>query len=619
MLAAFLPEAAGIGNSQRREAVLNEMAQNPVLLFSPEIVAMLQEVVATNRDLIANSRARMLVLLEDPQRNAIRKLLGMELLPEDLEESRVMVEIVLTPNDTEVIRRRITQRHARMLTNMALEISSLNMAEEAAEMLAEARRETLTLTQNEDQDGLFLRIAGLQIQIGEPDEAKETLRQAQHVLSERPEMLPSERDATLAAIVAIKLRARALPEAEALIRTMQTGLRRDDMVTRLFREQLRIQLQEGPNMDLLELFSTDATKQRAMELVAAADLQLPIDDASDETLQNTAVRFILDEHPDSALAWANAITDERARNELLARICETRAVIGRPYTMSDEFQRSVRQDIFERIGAIALSITTPPERAAALISALSVLQQDDFQTPDDAITTAFLQASDAIENVPDADWQAGMLMRLIAAASPLVGDLMPKLPAAVRQIESEPQRAIRLAQAAELLRQHDLPAEAREALDESFDLLTTITDLRARVETRTTLATIAARLGDNELSGQLFQRSIDEVNDQLRMPAIVSDAPDRIDVLRQADLVLADIVRAQIESGMVPEALRTIRMITEPFTRDIIYRKIAYRFIFQARFDEAEEIANQITNRNHQSIRNAILLDLEAARRGIDL
>lgn len=639
----------------QQTAVLQILAGSR-LMCDPEIFPLFQETLRQSEALDTAVKAPALALLENPKSNLIRASRGLPPLPvvPDMEDTAAddwsiaeeNLRVPIEPIDPETIRNVAEQQVAQSYVSMAKSLLSFGNRLDARLPLEQARLLV------DDQTNLYNRlnylqsIGSLQITAGDIDAARETLMTARQVYSEylvnREMIRVTVTDVVPAEIAAAQIRARFLSDAMETIRLIPGESQRNSLLEMLAREQIRTDSWDAAAATVA-VMSEGRVKTKLAERVREKNDPGPKSADGSSRLAHI-VRLIRAEEFDAAL---RLIDESDASGPLDAdrhrmRIVRAYIAIGRPYIGTDTEQQSIRQRMLHKAVALAETIRTRYERAAALEAVATGFAFGPV-TKDNLIMLREIirRAEEAVIAVGDGEPRVGEMFARLSQARvmlvvpeerlrspwPLVTE--EKNRSTVVEVNELLDRALTAAtpsnqQAMDpALRASTLTLAVRSAgqigdadrladlLPETIRTIRLVPDRDKATSLLITLAGSCARLGESQRARDLFFEAATTTNEINRG---IEQAPEQWLLMgrRVRESALDRVVRGQLEAGLPEDALRTIPQITENVVRDRLYRMVVYLYLRNGDALAAEAAAKKI---HDMPSRTDVLLDVQFQRR----
>lgn len=361
------------------------------------------------------------------------------------------------------------------------------------------------------------------------------------------------------------------------------------------------------------------------------------DDGNLQRCSNMLVRKGLLE---SAATIAKRIDDLEKRSQTLARIAREYILLFNAYRGNDENHLTIRKDlldwtmetaepipdafiqatIWQEIISGALTYTVKDESMRKRIQELleRVLNEQ----------SSFMQNKSEMPN----DVQAELMIRLIslklmlaipetemAPVWPLIhretdqalyDEIKKKIDSALLVLndsDTTVNRGLALANLAKLTGQIGRMQSARSLINAAEDTANDLSDTSLRVSILLDLIPTMQELEEIEMVRSTFHRAF-----MLASDSFVSSNNDNDKTMqwRQRDMELDRIVREQIRLNYLPDAVGFASLINEPMIKDRLLRSIAYIFLDQKKFAEAEAAARRINTDSFRipTIRNILFM-----------
>ena len=588
-------------------------------------------------------KQQVLKLLDDPESPTIRAALQMpprahqaanrtDSAVDDWSTSNEIVHVEMVNIDPAPLRTRTDQQWIQALLAVAQSYQSVRRFQDADRVL----KQTFVSAQKFDDPNiripLLMRIGELQIAIGSIAEAQKNFA------SIAPELNQNQKQE----LARLQIIGRFFDDAFNTISSIQSPEVREYVCSFLLQEQIRIQhIKDAEKTLTLMPPGKGMTECRsrlniAKEEASSEDfniLGLIFPEGNNQNWEQYCIGLIQQGFLHLADQTADNISDMQKRTDIRTRIAQEYLLLYQAFNDANDPNRTIRQEIQQAILSTT-NRTGQPIIQTIILTELLVHLAGQLQTEEDRTDEKrlWLQAINSCRKIIKPDDKATLFAKLIvvknilenpnllkktiplftretnASAFEETSGLIEECLTLVNLMENEEQQGNACASLAKALAQVGRTRSAQTLHDRVLEIAASITNPRESISMLLSMIPTLKAMDSANAIPMVYRLAIDAVAHEF------TGRTSNIDVYdwRIRDSEIEQIVRSQMESGFVDDAVESTNRLNEPVLRDRLLRTAAYIYLDHGDIDRAElEVRRLIV----KEIQNSAIQNIQAIKR----
>jgi len=613
------------------------------LMLDTELHRIFRHCLAESDVLDDHVKQLILKLLDDPDSPAIRTALNLpprddtgvrpiDPVVDDWTTTREIIQVEIVHIDSAPLRTRNDQQRVQALLAIVQGYQSIRRYEDADRVLKQAFIDAQRFTDSNVRLSLLLRIGEQQIAIGSIADAQRT------IATVAPGLAQSQRSE----LARIQILARLFDDASETIASIELPTNREYVCTLLFQEQIRLNhLSDAEQTLSLMPQGRAAVEARsrlniAKEQANRADfnaLGLPFPEDSNTNWEQYCIGLIQQGLLRLADQATDRINNAQRHADVRTRITQEYLLLYRVFNDVNDPSRVVRQEIRQSILSMA-SRTSQPVQQTMILTELLTYLTGQLQTEEERTDgkQLWVQAMEACRKITTPGEKALWFARLIVAKNMLDNPdltrvslplftrvthpsvfaennrLVDECHELINSLDSAEQQGKAWVHLARALAQIGRTTSTQTLLDRILVIATGISDREESVSMLLSMVPVLRAMNFGDVIAIVYRLAIDKVAyDFSRSGARVDEFAWR---MRDSDI--EQIVRSQMESGFVDDAVESTIRLNEPLLRDRLLRVAAYFHLDNGNIDRAESIARRMTVRD---VKDGVLQNIQIIKR----